>query len=94
MINYIIRRLLSLVPVFIGITIISFAVIHLAPGRITDQSMELRAKVSLEAREKLEALYNLDKPLHVQYILWFKRLIAFDFGESFVDQRPVIKKIL
>ncbi len=94
MIRYITKRLLSLIPVFIGITIISFAVIHLAPGKITDQNMQLRAKVSLEAREKLEKLYHLDKPVHIQYILWFKRLIAFDFGESFVDQRPVIDKIL
>ena len=94
MIRYITKRLLSLIPVFIGITIISFAVIHLAPGKITDQNMELRAKVSLEAREKLEKLYHLDKPVHIQYILWFKRLIIFDFGDSFVDQRPVMKKIL
>jgi len=94
MIIYIIKRLLGLIPVFIGITIITFIVIHLAPGKITDQGMELRAKVSLEAREKLEKLYNLDKPLHIQYILWFKRLCVFDFGDSFVDQRPVIEKIL
>lgn len=94
MITYIIKRLLSLIPVFIGITIITFVVIHLAPGKITDQSMELRTKVSLEARERLERLYNLDKPIHVQYILWLKRLIAFDFGDSFVDQRPVMDKIL
>lgn len=94
MIGYIIKRILNLIPVFLGITIISFAVIHLAPGKPTDLVTQLNVKVSLEAREKLEKLYNLDKPIHTQYLLWFKRLIAFDFGNSFVDQRPVIKKIL
>jgi len=93
MIAYILKRLVGLVPVFIGITIITFMVIHLAPGKITDQSMEMKAKVSLEARERLEKLYNLDKPVHIQYILWLRRLVVFDFGESFIDQRPVIDKI-
>ena len=68
MITYIIKRLLSLVPVFIGITIVSFAVIHLAPGQPTDLMTQLNPKVSLEAREKLIKLYNLDKPVYVQYI--------------------------
>jgi len=94
MITYIIKRLLSLVPVFIGITIVSFLVIHLAPGEPTDLMTQLNPKVSLEAREKLIKLYNLDKPVYVQYIDWMTRLIRFDFGKSFIDGRPVIKKIL
>ncbi len=93
MLNYIVRRLLQLIPVLIGITIISFIVIHLAPGKPTDMMTQLSPKVSLEAREKLEKIYGLDKPLHVQYIIWLKKLIKFDFGKSFVDQRPAIKKI-
>lgn len=93
MIGYIAKRLLGLIPTFVGITIVTFVVIHLAPGKITDQDMTLRAKVSLEAREKLEKLYNLDKPIHIQYMLWFRRLAVLDFGNSFVDQRPVIEKI-
>ena len=94
MITFIIKRLLSLVPVFIGITIVSFAVIHLAPGQPTDLMTQLNPKVSLEAKEKLIKLYNLDKPVYVQYIDWLTRLIRFDFGKSFIDGRPVIKKIL
>ena len=93
MIGYIIKRLLGLIPVFLGITLITFAVIHLAPGKFTTQDMTLRAKVSMEAREKLEKLYNFDKPLHIRYGLWLRRLLVLDFGNSFVDQRPVIEKI-
>ena len=94
MIQYIIKRLLQLIPVLIGITIISFIVIHLAPGKPTDLMTQLNPKVSLEAREKLQSLYGLDKPLHTQYIQWVKRLVRFDFGKSFIDGRPAIKKIL
>ncbi|MCK4463678.1 MAG: ABC transporter permease, partial [Candidatus Omnitrophica bacterium] len=93
MLSYIMRRLLQIIPVLIGITIVSFIVIHLAPGKPTDMMTQLSPKVSLEAREKLEKIYGLDKPLHVQYIIWLKKLIKFDFGKSFVDQRPAIKKI-
>lgn len=94
MINYIIRRILGLVPVFFGITIISFFVIHLAPGKPTDIQTSLNPKVSYEARLRLEKLYGLDKPIHIQYLEWMKRFVRFDFGRSYVDDRTVSEKIL
>jgi len=93
MINYILKRLLQLIPVLIGITIISFIVIHLAPGKPTDMATQLNPKVSQQARERLEKIYGLDKPIYIQYILWVKKIATFDFGKSFVDGRPAIKKI-
>ena len=93
MLNYILKRLLNIIPVFLGITIISFIVIHLAPGSPTDVLTQMNPKVSLEAREKLEKIHGFDKPLYMQYANWIKRLVKFDFGKSFVDERPVIKKI-
>lgn len=94
MIGYIIKRILNLIPVFLGITIISFAVIHLAPGKPTDMMMQLNPKASQEAQARLEEIYGLDRPLHVQYIDWLKDILVMDFGISFVDGRPVIQKIL
>lgn len=94
MVNYILRRLLSLIPVLLGITIIIFFVIHLAPGKPTRLQAELSPKITLEAREKLERLYGLDKPIHIQYWEWIKKLARFDLGRSFTDERPVLKKIL
>jgi peptide/nickel transport system permease protein len=94
MVSYIIRRLLGLIPVFFGITIISFFVIHLAPGRPTDIQTNLNPKISCEARLRLEKLYGLDRPLHLQYIGWLKRFMRFDFGRSYTDDRPVSEKIL
>jgi len=94
MIIYIIKRVLGLVPVFFGITVISFFVMHLAPGKPTDIQTSLNPKVSYEARLRLEKLYGLDKPVYVQYFDWLKRFTRFDFGRSYIDDRPVSDKIL
>ena len=93
MLRYIVRRLIGLVPVFLGITLISFFVIHLAPGKPTDIQTSLNPKVSYEARMRLEKLYGLDKPVYLQYASWLKRFVTFDFGRSYVDDRPVARKI-
>ena len=93
MLSYIGRRLIGIIPLLIGITIISFAVIHLAPGGPIELATSLDAKVTAQAREKLMHLYGLDRPLHVQYIDWLTRLARFDFGNSFLDGRKVIVKI-
>lgn len=83
-----------MIPVLIGITIISFIVIHLAPGEPAGIEMQLNPKVSAEARMRLRQYYGLDKPLYEQYYLWMKRFVKLDFGESFSsDHRPVIEKI-
>jgi peptide/nickel transport system permease protein len=93
MFAYISRRLLMMVPLLFGITIITFAVIHLAPGSPADVQTEMPLKDSVQAREKLKRLYGLDKPLHVQYINWLKRIAKLDFDRSFVDGRNVTDKI-
>lgn len=94
MITYLIRRLLSIVPVLLGITMISFLVIHLAPGKPIELQQSLNPKVSLEVRARLEKIYGLDKPLSVQYLNWLRSLVKLDFGRSFIDGRPVLDKIL
>jgi len=94
MITYLIKRLLEMIPTLFGITLLSFFIIHLAPGKPTDVMTELNPKITPEAREKLEKLYGLDKPIYIQYGIWLKRVIKFDFGESFSsDRRPVMQKI-
>ena len=77
----------------IGISLITFAIVHLAPGDPTSIRYGLNPEVSESARAKLKELYGLDKPIIVQYILWLKRIVVFDFGNSFIDDRPVILKI-
>ncbi|MDO9462327.1 MAG: ABC transporter permease [Deltaproteobacteria bacterium] len=92
---YILKRFFLMIPIFLGITVISFAVLHLAPGAPTEMQTMMQPKVSLEARARLNAIYGLDKPLHIQYFDWLKRLVRFDFGRSFSsDNRPVQEKIM
>ena len=94
MVFYLLKRLLAMIPLLIGITFISFIVIHLAPGSPTEMQTMLDPRASSEVRAKLDKLYGLDKPVHVQYLNWMKRLVQLDFGRSFSpDGRLVIDKI-
>ena len=93
MISYIFRRLLLTIPVLIGITVITFLVMHLSPGKPTDVLTDMNQKITAQAKQRLVAIYGLDKPFYVQYLMWIKRLAKLDFGKSFKDDRPVIKKI-
>ena len=94
MLRYLLRRLIFTIPVLLGITVITFAVIHLSPGQPTDVITDMNQKITAESKQRLIAIYGLDKPIHVQYMLWLKRLVKLDFGNSFKDDRPVIKKVL
>lgn len=94
MFEYILRRLLIMIPLLFGITIITFSVIHLAPGDAVEVQTEMSLKASAQSRDNLRKLYGLDKPVHEQYFAWLGRFVRFDFGESFVDGRKVTDKIL
>ncbi len=91
---YLLKRIIFLIPLFIGITIISFAVINLAPGSPIDLATDLNPKATAEVKARMRALYGLDKPLHIQYWNWLSRLLVLDFGRSFSqDGRLVLDKI-
>ena len=90
MIKYLFKRVLWMIPLLIGISLISFFIMHLAPGDITSNEASFNPKASEESRQKLRELYNLDKPVIVQYGLWLKRMATLDFGTSFAShQKPV-----
>lgn len=90
MTRYLLKRLFWMAPLLVGISLISFLVMHLAPGDITTTEAGFNPKASEESRQKLRKLYHLDEPLIVQYGLWLKRMATLDFGESFAShQRPV-----
>jgi peptide/nickel transport system permease protein len=94
MLVYIIRRVLGLIPLLIGISLICFLVIHLAPGEPAIIDGELGTKSTAELREQFREIYGLDKPLHVQYWDWLSRMVRLDFGLSMTtDQQPVMDKI-
>ena len=70
MLRYIAKRLLFMVPLLFGITVICFTVMHLAPGSPTDLQTQMNPRASVEMKERLRAMYDLDKPLPEQYIRW------------------------
>lgn len=95
MVLYIVKRLLLMIPVLLGITIISFGVMKLAPGDPTSLVTDLNPNMNKEAIERIRAHYGLDKPWYVQYFKWLKNMMMLDFGRSFApDNRPVLDKIL
>ncbi|HUF40577.1 MAG TPA: ABC transporter permease [Verrucomicrobiae bacterium] len=106
MATYAIQRLFLMIPTFIGITLIGFLIMRLAPG----DPAELRAAGGLAgaagagialdkqavidvAMAQWRAQYGLDRPLHIQYGIWLKNLVTLDFGESFKDNQPVWRNI-
>ena len=94
MTGYILRRLLAMLPLLIGITLICFFVINLAPGNAADMRVSMNPKYSETAREKFEKMYGLDKPLYEQYFIWLNKFVRFDFGDSFAtDGKKVTEKI-
>jgi len=93
MVFFLAKRILMIFPMLLGITVITFIVIHLAPGSPTDSITELNPRASAQARENLKRLYGLDKPLHIQYMNWVRRLAMMDLGSSFTDGRKVLDKI-
>ncbi|HEV8616162.1 MAG TPA: ABC transporter permease [Methylomirabilota bacterium] len=95
MLGYALRRLVFAIPLLLGITLISFVVIHLAPGDPVEQQLgDMSVQSSAQSMKLLREVYGLDQPLHVQYWNWLKRVVRLDFGRSFApDARPVLDKI-
>jgi len=97
---YILRRLLLIIPTFIGISIITFALVQLSPGNpafLKLQSMQGAMgtdAIPEEIIQQTKELYGLDKPLPIRYALWMGRLVRLDFGESYKDHRPVTERIM
>jgi peptide/nickel transport system permease protein len=94
MLVYLLKRTFLMLPMLLGITLVAFMVIHLAPGTPVEMQTTMNPKASLEAQKRLREIYGLDKPLPVQYWDWLKRVATLDFGRSFSpDGRPVWDKI-
>lgn len=94
LIRRLVKKTLWMLVVLWGITLVSFIVIHLAPGSPSDLQTTLNPYAGEAARARLEALYGIDRPLHEQYLDWLSRIIRLDFGMSMSsDARPVMEKI-
>jgi len=90
--RYLARRLLLLVPVLVGVSIIIFMVLHLSPGDPVE--IMLGSQATQEDRARLRADLGLDQPLHVQYVRWLGHVARGDLGRSIWMRRPVLNEVL
>ncbi|MEC3606615.1 ABC transporter permease [Bacillus glycinifermentans] len=93
MVTYIIRRTLMSIPILLGITILSFAIMKAAPG--DPMALMMDPTISAADREKFIEKYGLNEPEHVQYLKWLGNMVQGDFGTSIVRKgMPVTELIL
>ncbi len=95
---YLLKRLLLIIPTFLGITLITYFMIRLAPGDYTTLKAGLQGElrsgsIGREILEQEKKLYGLDKPIYIGYIDWVSKFVILDFGVSRKDGRPVITHI-
>jgi peptide/nickel transport system permease protein len=87
--TYILRRVLQVIPLLLGISLISFLLLYLAPGDFLNQMAENPA-ISPESIEAMRHRFGLDQPWYIQYAMYLKNLVFhLDFGESFSRHQPV-----
>lgn len=91
MIGYLIRRILYAIPIGLGVTVISFILVYLAPGDPLNAIAP--ADAPQEVIEALKAAYGLDRPLPVQYGLWLSRAVQGDLGKSIASGREVSTEV-
>jgi len=90
--QYLARRLLLLVPVLMGVSIVVFMVLHLSPGDPAEIMLGSAATKEDLARLRLEM--GLTEPLHVQYVRWMGHVLRGDLGRSLWMKRPVLGEVL
>lgn len=92
MTTFLIRRLLTLIPLLLGISLLVFLLMHLAPGDFLDQ-MRASPDADAETIALLEAQFGLDRLWYVQYWLWLTQALTLNFGESLAYKIPVFDLI-
>jgi peptide/nickel transport system permease protein len=88
---YIIKRLLQIIPVILGVTLIAFALIHLAPGDPVRTMLGQHA--TQQEIDEIRAKYGLDQPLYVQYFIWLGDVLKGDLGRSILSHEQVTTEI-
>lgn len=92
MIRYIIKRILGILPVLLGISIVVFFAVRLIPGDYA--TITLGTQYTEKAAAALREKYGLDQPLVYQYLLWLKGILTGDFGFSYISNQPVLSLLI
>jgi peptide/nickel transport system permease protein len=91
MLRFVVRRLLLLIPILLGLSILVFGWIRALPGGPAEALLGERATAASIAQ--IEKQYGLDKPIYVQYGSYLKTVVQGDFGTSITTRQPVIEEI-
>jgi peptide/nickel transport system permease protein len=91
MLRFVVRRLLLLVPILLGLSILLFLWIRALPGGPAESLLGERA--TPEAVEQIERIYGLDRPIYEQYLRYLENLVKGDLGTSIASRRPVTEEI-
>jgi peptide/nickel transport system permease protein len=92
MTQYVTRRVLSLVPVLVGISVLVFGLVHLIPGDVAQ--VLLGTQATDQQIETLRRSFGLDRPLPIQYVDWLSHVLQGDFGVSLRTSRPVLPDLV
>jgi peptide/nickel transport system permease protein len=91
MLRYIVRRLLQMIPILFGITLITFFIINAAGSPL--QNMEFNPRVKPEDIERIRRNLGLDQPVWKRYFIWVGNVLQGDLGLSLINFRPVTERI-
>jgi peptide/nickel transport system permease protein len=94
LLRYVMRRLLQAVPVVLGVVVLNFLLLQLAPGDAATVLAGEAGGAPLEYIQQLRQRFGLDQPVPVQLALYVKNILALDLGYSFRNQSPVLPLIL
>ena len=103
---YFIRRILLVIPTFLGVTLIAFGITRMVPGGPLEKEImrfrmgaamaggasgltEASGEIPQEALDELKKAFDLDKPWYLAYVLWLKRVVTLDLGNSYFYREPV-----
>ncbi|NCZ83718.1 MAG: ABC transporter permease, partial [Betaproteobacteria bacterium] len=92
MLQYIIRRVLLTLPIMLGVSLVCFALVHLAPGDPLVSVLPPDASAALQ--EQLRQLYGFDRSYPEQFLSWIGRAIQGDLGTSIASNRPVAAEVM
>jgi peptide/nickel transport system permease protein len=92
MLKYLLRRALATIPVVIGVTVVTFVVMHIAAGSYVP-GLDLNPNLKPDDEVMIKRYLGLDRPLHEQYLTWIAGVVHGDFGRSMIDGSPVARHI-
>jgi peptide/nickel transport system permease protein len=93
MLRFIVRRILLMIPVLLGVTLVTFIIVHMIPGDPVQVLLGADRRTTPEQIESIRKAYGLDQPLPVQYVKWLGHVVQGDLGNSLRTKRPLTQEL-